>query len=203
MIRNTQTQDAQEQDARARDSWQTAFLEDDSGQLVFGAILLELFLLVMGAPQSIPNEPFATIGTTLARTAALMYCGAVLHEAKPRNALIVLGIYAMLTWAPQAWAFTLEARTDWISGIISSFSPLLLGLGVHGFSRLVPVVWWLLPILIMASLFAPGQLGPVRFALIPQLLGETFPIWPALALLLTVAAWIFDHTQGHRNEAQA
>ena len=61
-------------DARAQDSWQSAFLEDDSGQVVFGAILLQLFLLVMGAPQSIPNDPFAAIGTTLARCAALMYC---------------------------------------------------------------------------------------------------------------------------------
>jgi hypothetical protein len=186
MIRNSQAQDA-----RAHNSWQAAWLEDDSGQLVFAAILLELFLLVMGTPQSIPNEPFAAIGTTLARTAALMYCGAVLRDAKPRNALIVLGIYAMLTWAPQAWAFTLEARTDWNSGLIAAFSPLLLGLGVHGFSRLVPQVWWLLPILIMASLFAPASL-----ALIPQLLGETFPIWPALACLLTVAALILPHARG-------
>jgi hypothetical protein len=185
MIRNAKTQDA-----RARHSWQAAWLEDDSGQLVFGAILLELFLLVMGAPQSIPNEPFAAIGTTLARTAALMYCGAVLRDAKPRNALIVLGIYAMLTWAPQAWAFTLEARTGWSSGLIAAFSPLLLGLGIHGFSRLMPRVWWLLPILIVASLFAPAP-----FALIPQLLGESLPIWSALACLLTVAAWILPHTR--------
>jgi hypothetical protein len=182
--------DAHTQVARVRHSWQTAFLEDDSGQLVFGAILLELFLLVMGTPQSIPNEPFAAIGTTLARTAALMYCGAVLRDAKPRNALIVLGIYAMLTWPPQAWAFTLEARTDWSSGLIATFSPLLLGLGIHGFSRLVPRVWWLLPILIVASLFAPAP-----FALIPQLLGENLPIWPALTCLLTVAAWILPHTR--------
>ena len=176
--------------------WQSAWLEDDSGQLVFSAILLELFLLIMGAPQSIPNDPFAAIGTALARTAALIYCGAVLRETKPGNALLVLGIYAMLTWPPQAWAFTLEARTDWLAGIIGAFSPLLLGLGVHGFSRLVPSFWWLLPILIVASLFLPGQLGPVAFALIPQLLGETFPIWPALACLLTVAAWIFPHARG-------
>jgi hypothetical protein len=185
---------------RARNSWQphwqSAWLEDDSGQLVFGAVLLQLFLLVMGAPQSIPNDPFAAIGTTLARTAALMYCGAVLREAKPKTALIVIGIYAMLTWAPQAWAFALEARTDWFPGIISAFSPLLLGLGVHAFSRLLPVVWWLLPVLIVASLFAPGQLGPVQFSLIPQLLGESFPTWPALACLLTVAAWILPHARG-------
>jgi hypothetical protein len=182
--------DARARDSRNHNSWQTAFLEDDSGQLVFGAILLELFLLVMGTPQSIPNEPFAAIGTTLARTAALMYCGAVLRDAKPRNALIVLGIYAMLTWPPQAWAFTLEARTDWSSGLIATFSPLLLGLGIHGFSRLVPRVWWLLPILLVASLFAPTP-----FALIPQLLGENLPIWPALTCLLTVAAWILPHTR--------
>ncbi len=191
MIRNTQARNSWQPN-----SWQADFLEDDSGQLVFGAILLELFLLVMGAPQSIPNDPFAAIGTTLARTAALMYCGAVLREAKPKTALIVIGIYAMLTWAPQAWAFTLEARSDWLPGLIAAFVPLLLGLGVHGFSRLVPIVWWLLPILIVSSLFVPGQLGPVQFALIPQLLGETFPIWPALALLLTVAARIIDHTRG-------
>jgi hypothetical protein len=178
-------------DARTRNSWQAAFLEDDSGQLVFGAILLELFLLVMGAPQSIPNDPFAAIGTTLARTAALMYSGAVLRDAKPRNAFIVLGIYAMLTWPPQIWAFTLEARTDWFPGLIASFSPLLLGLGVHGFSRLWPVVWWFLPILIVVSLFVPAPFG-----LMPQLLSETFPIWPALALLLTVAAWILPHARG-------
>ena len=191
MIRDTQARDSWQQD------WQAAFLEDDSGQLVFGAILLELFLLVMGAPQSIPNEPFAAIGTSLARTAALIYCGAVLREAKPRNALIVLGIYAMLTWVPQAWAFTLEVRTDWIPGLIATFAPLLLGLGVHGFSRLAPRIWWLLPILIMASLFAPAPFG-----LRQQLLGETFPFWPALAFLLTVAAWIIEHTQ-NRNEARA
>jgi hypothetical protein len=177
-------------DARTRDSWQVAFLEDDSGQVVFGAILLELFLLVMGAPQSIPNDPFAAMGTTLVRCAALMYCGAVLREVRSRNAFIILGMYAMLTWAPQAWAFTLEARTDWLPGIIGAFSPLLLGLGVHGFSRLVPRIWWLPPILIVASLFAPASL-----ALIPQLLGENLPIWPALALLLTVAAWIVTHTR--------
>jgi hypothetical protein len=177
-------------EARAQDSWQAAFLEDDSGQVVFGAILLQLFLLVMGAPQSLPNDPFAAIGTTLARSAALIYCGAVLREVRSRNALVILGIYAMLTWAAQAWAFTLEARTDWLPGIISAFSPLLLGLGVHGFSRLMPRVWWLLPILILASLFIPAP-----FALIPQLLGENLPIWPALALLLTVAAWIIDHTR--------
>jgi hypothetical protein len=182
--------DARAHNSQTRHSWQAAFLEDDSGQLVFGAILLELFLLVMGAPQSIPNEPFAAIGTTLARTAALMYCGAVLRDAKPRNALIVLGIYAMLTWAPQAWAFALEARTDWSSGLISAFSPLLLGLGVHGFSRLVPRIWWLLPILIVASLFASAP-----FSLIPQLLGESLPIWSALACLLTVTAWILPHTR--------
>ena len=177
--------------------WQSAWLEDDAGQVVFAAILLELFLLLMGAPQSIPNEPFAAIGTTLARTAALVYCGAVLREAKPANALLVIGIYAMLTWPPQAWAFTLEARTDWLSGIISAFSPLLLGLGVHGCSRLIPRIWWLPPILIVASLFAPAP-----FALMPQLLGERLPVWPALALLLTVAAWIIDHTQS-RIEARA
>jgi hypothetical protein len=191
--------------ARARNSWQpnswqAAFLEDDSGQLVFGAILLQLFLLIMGTPQSIPNDPFAAIGTSLARTAALMYCGAVLREAKPKTALIVIGIYAMLTWAPQAWAFTLEARTDWLPGLIAALSPLLLGLGVHGFSRLAPVVWWLLPILIVSSLFIPGQLGPVQFALIPQLLGESLPIWPALACLLTVAAWILPHARGEANQ---
>jgi hypothetical protein len=174
--------------ARAHNSWQTAFLEDDSGQVVFGAILLQLFLLVMGAPQSIPNEPFAAIGTTLARCAALMYCG------------VILGIYAMLTWAPQAWAFTLEARSDWLPGLIAAFSPLLLGLGVHGFSRLVPRIWWLLPILIVASLFIPGQLGPVQFTLIPQLLGEHLPIWPALALLLTVAAQILPHAQDEASQ---
>jgi hypothetical protein len=185
-------------DARAHDSWQSAFLEDDSGQVVFGAILLELFLLVMGAPQSIPNDPFAAMGTTLARCAALMYCGAVLREAKPRNALIVLGIYAMLTWAPQVWAFTLEMRTDWLPGLIAAFSPLLLGLGVHGCSRLMPKIWWLPPVLIVTSLFAPAP-----FALIPQLLGEHLPIWPALALLLTIAAWIIDHTRGYRDEARA
>jgi hypothetical protein len=191
MIRNTQARNSWQPH-----SWQSAWLEDDSGQLVFGAVLLQLFLLVMGAPQSIPNDPFAAIGTTLARTAALMYCGAVLREAKPKTALIVIGIYAMLTWAPQAWAFTLEARTDWIPGLIAAFSPLLLGLGVHGFSRLLPVVWWLLPVLIVASLFAPGQLGPVQFSLIPQLLGESFPVWPALACLLTVATWILPHARG-------
>jgi hypothetical protein len=177
-------------DARTRDSWQSAFLEDDSGQVVFGAILLELFLLVMGAPQSIPNDPFAAMGTTIARTAALMYCGAVLREVRSRNAFIILGMYAMLTWAPQAWAFTLEARTDWLSGIISAFSPLLLGLGVHGCSRLAPRIWWLPPILIVASLFAPAP-----FALIPQLLGEHLPVLPALALLITVASWIVTHTR--------
>jgi hypothetical protein len=171
--------------------WQSAWLEDDSGQLVFGTILLELFLLVMGAPQSIPNDPFAAIGTTLARTAALMYCGAVLRETKPANALLVLGIYAMLTWAPQAWAFTLEARTDWLPGLIAAFAPLLLGLSVHGFSRLAPRAWWLLPVLIVASLFAPAP-----FALIPQLLGESLPIWSALACLITVAAWILPHARG-------
>ena len=181
-------------EARAQDSWQAAFLEDDSGQVVFGAILLELFLLVMGAPQSIPNDPFAAMGTTIARTAALMYCGAMLREVRSRNTFIILGMYAMLTWAPQAWAFTLEARADWLPGLIGAFSPLLLGLGVHGCSRLVPRAWWLPPILIVASLFAPEP-----FALIPQLLGEHLPIWPALALLLTVAAWIIDHT---RSEAQ-
>jgi hypothetical protein len=200
MIRNTRAAKGA-QDVQPN-SWQVAFLEDDSGQLVFGAILLELFLLVMGTPQSIPNEPFAAIGTTLVRTAALMYCGAVLREANPRNALVVLGIYAMLTWPPQAWAFTLEARTDWLPGLIAAFAPLVLGLGVHGFSRLVPRVWWLLPMLIVASLFVPGQLGPAPFALVPQLLGETIPIWPALACLLTVAAWILTHTRG-RNEARA
>ena len=184
-------------EARARDSWQSAFLEDDSGQVVFGAILLELFLLVMGAPQSIPNDPFAAISTTLTRCAALMYCGAMLREVRSRNALVILGIYAMLTWAPQAWAFTLEARNDWLPGLIAAFSPLLLGLGVHGSSRLIPRIWWLPPILIVASLFAPAP-----FALMPQLLGETFAIWPALALLLTVAAWIIDHTQS-RIEARA
>ena len=176
--------------------WQSAWLEDDAGQVVFAAILLELFLLLMGAPQSIPNEPFAAIGTTLARTAALVYCGAVLREAKPANALLVIGIYAMLTWPPQAWAFTLEARSGWDAELIAGFSPLLLGLGVHGFSRLVPSLWWLPPILIAISLFVPGQLGPITFALIPQLLVETPPIWPALACLLTVAAWILPHARG-------
>ena len=190
MIRDAQARDA-------RDSWQAAFLEDDSGQLVFAAILLELFLLVMGAPQSIPNEPFAAIGTTVIRTAALMYCAAVLRDAKPMNALVVLGIYAMLTWPVQAWAFTLEARTDWLPGLIASFSPLLLGLGVHGFSRLAPRVWWLLPVLIVASLFAPAPFG-----LISQLIGETPPVWPALACLLTVATWIIEHTR-IRDEARA
>jgi hypothetical protein len=188
--------DARAHNSRSHNSWQAAFLEDDSGQLVFGAILLELFLLVMGAPQSIPNDPFAAIGTTLARTAALMYCGAVLRDAKPRNALIVLGIYAMLTWPPQAWAFTLEARKDWLPALIAAFAPMLLGLGVHAFSRLMPRVWWLLPILIVASLFVPGQFGPVVLALIPQLLGESLPVWPALACLLTVAAWILPHARG-------
>jgi hypothetical protein len=188
--------DARTHNSWQPNSWQAGFLEDDSGQFVFGAILLELFLLVMGTPQSIPNEPFAAIGTTLARTAALMYCGVVLREATPKTALIVIGIYAMLTWAPQAWAFTLEARTDWFPGLIATFSPLLLGLGVHAFSRLVPRVWWLLPILIGASLFVLGQLGPVAFALIPQLLGDTFPIWPTLACLITVAAWILPHARG-------
>ena len=176
--------------------WHSAWLEDDSGQLVFAAILLQLFLLVMGAPQSIPNEPFAAIGTTLARTAALIYCGTVLRETTPANALLILGIYAMLTWPPQAWAFTLEARTDWFPGLIAAFAPLLLGLGVHGFSRLVPRFWWLLPILIAASLFVQGQLGAVQFALIPQLLGESLPVWPALACLITVAAWILPHARG-------
>jgi hypothetical protein len=177
-------------------SWQSALLEDDSGQVVFGAILLELFLLVMGAPQSIPNDPFAAMGTTLTRTAALMYCGAVLRDTKPRNALLVLGLDAMLTWTPQAWAFTLEARTDWLPELIAAFSPLLLGLGVHGFSRLLPRVWWLLPILIVASLFVPGSIGPIRLNLLGQLLGESVAIWPALALLLTVAAWILPHARG-------
>jgi hypothetical protein len=184
-------------DARVQDSWQVAFLEDDSGQVVFGAILLELFLLVMGAPQSIPNEPFAVVGTTLVRCAALMYCGAVLREVRSRNAFIILGIYAMLTWAPQAWAFTLEMRNDWIPGLIAAISPVLLGLGVHGFSRLVPQVWWLPPILIVASLFAP-----VPFGLTQHVLGERFPIWPALALLLTIAAWTIDHTQGRTRGAR-
>jgi hypothetical protein len=183
--------------------WQSAWLEDDSGQLVFGAILLELFLLIMGVPQSIPNQPFAVIGTTLVRIAVLMYCGAVLREARPQHAMIVIGTYAMLTWPPQAWAFTLEARTDWMPVLVGTLAPVLFGLGVHGFSRLVPVVWWLLPILIVSSLFLPGQLGPVQFALIPQLLGESLPIWPALTCLLTVAAWILLHAQDHGNAARA
>jgi hypothetical protein len=187
---------------QAPDSWRDALLEDDSGQVIFGAVLLELFLLIMGAPQSIPNDPFAAGGTVLVRTVALVYCAVTLREVKAKNALVILSLYAMLTWPPQVWALALEARTGWLAVLVGAIAPLLLALAVQSCARLAPRWWWL-PVLALAGglftpMFAP-MFAPVfglgSLNLLPQLLGEALPIWPGLALLITVLASIIGHAR--------
>jgi hypothetical protein len=186
---------------QSADSWRDALLEDDSGQVIFGAVLLELFLLVMGAPQSIPNDPFAAGSTVLVRTVALVYCAVTLREVNTKNALVILSIYAMLTWPPQVWALTLEARTSWFSGPVGAIGPLLLAVAVQSVAKLVPRWWWVPVLALCVGLFAPmftPVFGLSGLNLLPQLLGETLPIWPGLALLITVLVSIIGHARNRK-----
>ncbi len=103
-------------------------------QILWVALALELLTLAALSPRTTGLEPlgFHAIGSL--RLIGLMLLGAFLYEAAPRQALVLLFLWATILVPPEIWAFSLEAREGFPLSVFSSY---LAACGSYAFAKIL------------------------------------------------------------------
>ena len=116
-------------------------------------LALELLTLAALSPRIGGLEPLGYHAIGSLRLIGLLVLGALLHQAKPKEALIALALWAIILAPPEIWAFALEAREGLPLGVASSF---LAATGAYAFARLFPSASQIYVLLGVMALFLGG-----------------------------------------------
>ncbi len=131
-----------------------ALLQEELPYQILSVVLaLELLTLVALSPRTSGFEPLGFHAISSLRFLGLMILGAVLYEHPPRMALVALGLWSIILFPPELWAFSLEAREGFP---LTLFSSTLAGFGAFAFAKLLPGASQVFVVLGVLSLFFNG-----------------------------------------------
>jgi hypothetical protein len=122
-------------------------------QVLSVVIALELLTLAALSPRTTGLEPLGFHAIGCLRFVGLLILAALLHEAKPRDAILAVSLWAVILAPPELWAFSIEAREGLPTSLISSY---VIALGAYAFARLLPSAAQIFPALGVLALFFNG-----------------------------------------------
>jgi hypothetical protein len=131
----------------------TLLQEELPYQILSVVLALELLTLVALSPRTSGFEPLGFHAISSLRFVGLMALGAVLYQHPPRVAIVALGLWAIILFPPELWAFSLEAREGFP---LTLFSSTLAGFGAFAFAKLLPNASQVFPMLGVLALFING-----------------------------------------------
>ncbi len=153
-------------------------------QLVMIAAILELIVLAVLSPRSIPADPQVLMGVSSIRFLALIGLAGLVHDEPPRVAWPALLVWALILWPPELWAHALEATV--IDAWRTALGSVLIAFAAHTIARRVGAAWWVVVILFAAAVFVP-MLSPLH-----QLISPRVPWWTLLAVIVALFGWFIE-----------